>query len=64
MIFQDFWDKVLMDFTKVLFYPGLVDDICHLSCMLIRARGFRNETFFNFMLNLSSSRPRFDGGIT
>ena len=58
MIFQNLRNKVMMDFTKrvfeiekcndhrELFYPGFVDDICHLSCMLIRTGEFKNFFFF------------------
>ena len=46
MIFQNLWNEVMLDFTKrvceilkcndhrALFYPGFVDDMCHLSSFI------------------------------
>ena len=54
VIFQNLRNKVMMDFTKRVFeivkcndhrallYPSFVDDMCHLSCMLIRPGEFRH----------------------
>ena len=58
MKFQNLWNEVMMDFTKcilgikrcndhqALFYPAFVDDMCHLSFMLICTREFRHDTFW------------------
>ena len=57
MIFQNLRNKVMMDFAKrvfeiekcndhrALFYRGFVDDMCHLSCMLVRTGEFRLGIF-------------------
>ena len=69
-IFQTFWNIVMMDFTKRVFemekcidhrallYPGFVDDMCHLSCMLIRTGEFRHETSLNVIFNIPTGRQK------
>ena len=76
MKFQNLWNEVMMDFTKcileikkcndhrALFYPGFVDDMCHLSCMFICTGEFRHETFLNVMFNIPISRQKCVHGVT
>ena len=70
MIFQNLRNKVMMDFTKRVFeidkcndhrasfHPRFVDDMCHLSCMLICTGELKHETFLNAMLNIPISRQK------
>ena len=37
---------------RPLFYPGFVDDMCHLGFMLIRSEELRHENFLNAIFNI------------
>ena len=65
----------MMDFIKsifeiekhndnlALFYPGLVDDMCHLGGMFICTGDFRHEIFFNSMINISICKQKCEHGV-
>ena len=43
---------------RALFYPGFVDGMCHLSCMLKRTRELRHENSLTAMFNIPISRQK------